>query len=49
MSPSHDDYVSGKLGVYHMSSNVRIELCKLAVEDSACKEWLMIDRWEWQA
>jgi nicotinamide mononucleotide adenylyltransferase len=46
LSPSHDYYVSGKLGVYHMPSHMRIELCNRAVQDSNCKDWLMVDQWE---
>jgi nicotinate (nicotinamide) nucleotide adenylyltransferase len=43
ISPSQDLYVKGKLGKYAIPIDKRIEMCKLAVEES---NWIDIDSWE---
>ncbi len=43
ISPSQDLYVEGKLGKYAIPINDRIEMCKLAVQES---DWIDVDLWE---
>ncbi len=43
MSPSHDSYVSQKLGDQALPALQRLELCHLATTDS---DWLMASGWE---
>ncbi|RUP43790.1 hypothetical protein BC936DRAFT_136732 [Jimgerdemannia flammicorona] len=43
ISPSHDDYVRGKLGENHISATHRIAMANLAV---AASEWVDVDAWE---
>jgi nicotinate (nicotinamide) nucleotide adenylyltransferase len=43
ISPSQDCYVFGKLGKYAIPIDKRIEMCKLAVNES---DWIDVDLWE---
>jgi len=43
ISPSQDHYVLGKLGKHAISIDKRIEMCKLAVNES---NWIDVDLWE---
>lgn len=43
ISPSHDHYVSGKLGEAALPSQHRFQMCELSVADS---QWLSVSKWE---
>lgn len=43
LSPSHDSYVSAKLGHKALPAPARLELCNIATADS---DWLMASGWE---
>lgn len=46
ISPSHDDYVSNKLGRDHIDSKHRIKMTQLAIKEAGYEDWLCCDPWE---
>ncbi|CAF1150871.1 unnamed protein product [Didymodactylos carnosus] len=49
ISPTHDEYVRGKLQNEFISSKHRIEMCEKAIEESGQESWLSVDRAECMA
>ena len=46
LSPTHDGYVSGKLGKQALRGTVRLELVQLSAREAGVGDWLSADGWE---
>lgn len=46
ISPSHEDYVSYKLKDDYIYTELRLEMCKLAIKESGHSDWIQVDPWE---
>jgi len=46
LSPTHDEYVHGKLGKEFVSGHHRIQMCAEAIKESNQQHWLSVDRAE---
>ncbi|CAF1346389.1 unnamed protein product [Rotaria sordida] len=46
LSPTHDEYVRGKLGEELISGQHRIEICQKAIEEANQQHWLSVDKAE---
>ena len=46
LSPTHDDYVRGKLGNELINGQDRIEMCRKAIEEAGQQDWLSVDEAE---
>ncbi|CAF1518373.1 unnamed protein product [Rotaria sordida] len=49
LSPTHDEYVRGKLGEELISGQHRIEICQKAIEEANQQHWLSVDKAECMA
>lgn len=46
ISPTHDEYVEGKLGHELIPGRLRIEMCEKAIEEENQQHWLAVDKAE---
>jgi nicotinic acid mononucleotide adenylyltransferase len=46
ISPSHEYYVSRKLQKDYIYTELRLEMCKLAIEESGYSNFIQVDPWE---
>lgn len=46
LSPTHDDYVQGKLGSEFLPGQLRIVMCQQAIDEENQQHWLAVDQAE---